>query len=177
MPIATLCLTFFHIFSHFFRYKIINLEKLKLRFLHDSFDNESKILSEYQALILMTILYFFTFSGPKPLIWKSWNWDCYMMWTLLITNPKVCLNIEGKWNCSSKKKWLMLKNLDKYMQTSMPWKQLLNRYLISEHTYLLWIQLSKKLLVKEWVSNIGHHFFKSCAYPPYKTKSQNFKKK
>ena len=71
----------------------------------------------------------FTFSGPKQLIWKSWNWDCYMMLTLLITNPKVCLNIEGKWNCSSKKKWLMSKNLDKFMLTSMPWKQLLNRYI------------------------------------------------
>ena len=71
----------------------------------------------------------FTFSDPKPLIWRNWNWDCYMMSTLSITNPKVCLNIEGKWNCSSKKKWLMSKNLDKFMLTSMPWKQLLNRYI------------------------------------------------
>ena len=66
---ATLYLTFFHIF----RSKILILEMLKLRLLHDvdSFDNESKSLPEYRRLILMTILFFFTFSGPKPLIWKS----------------------------------------------------------------------------------------------------------
>ena len=38
------------IFLHIFRSKTINLEKLKLRLLHDvdSFDNESKSLSEYR---------------------------------------------------------------------------------------------------------------------------------
>ena len=42
-------MNFFFCF-HIFRSKTINLEKLKLRLLHDvdSFDNESKSLSEYR---------------------------------------------------------------------------------------------------------------------------------
>ena len=64
---------------------------------------------------IYTFSFYNFFSGQRLFLWKNSNFAYFMMSNHLNLNPNVYPNIDENWNCSNKKKWLMLRNYVKFM--------------------------------------------------------------